>query len=103
VLTSEEIVTHYDALRADPDFDPTFSQLADLQDVTKFAVDAKTLRSEALLRTFHPSARRALVASSDIAFGLSRMYGSYAELAAQNLQVFRAKDEAEEWLGLRDG
>jgi hypothetical protein len=102
VLTSEEIVTHYRALRADPAFDPTFAQLGDLSDVSAFDVDTRALGSEALLETFHSSARRALVAPSDIAFGLARLYGSYAQAASQNLEVFRAKRDAELWLGMRE-
>jgi hypothetical protein len=101
VLTSEEIVKHYRALRADPAFDPTFSQLGDLTDVSAFDVDTRALSSEALLETFDHSARRALVAPSDVGFGLARLYGSYAQAASQNLEVFRAKCDAEHWLGLR--
>ena len=101
VLTSEDLVKHYRALGADPAFDPTFSQLGDLREVTAYDVDTRVLSSQALVATFAPSARRALVAPSDVGFGLSRMYGSYAQSASQNLQVFRAMREAEQWLGLR--
>ena len=101
VLTSEELVAHYRALSSDPAFDPTFSQLADLREVTAYDVDTHALASQTLVATFAPSARRALVASSDVGFGLSRMYGSYAQSAAHNLEVFRAIDEAERWLGIR--
>ena len=102
VLTSGELVAHYRALRADPDFDPEFSQLADLRDVTAFEVDARAISSEALLETFAHTARRALIAQSDVGFGLSRMYASYADSASQNVQVFRTQRDAEEWLGLRE-
>ena len=102
VLTSTEIVAHYRALRADPEFDREFSQLADLRDVTAFEVDYRAISSEALLETFAHTARRALIAESDVGFGLSRMYASYADSASQNVQVFRTQHDAEEWLGLRE-
>jgi hypothetical protein len=102
VLTSTEIVAHYRALRAHPEFDREFSQLADLRDVTAFEVDYRAISSEALLETFAHTARRALIAESDVGFGLSRMYASYADSASQNVQVFRTQHDAEEWLGLRE-
>lgn len=100
VLSTAEFLAHYEAVATDPDFDPTFAQLVDLRDVTAFNVDVITLRSKALQSMFRPGTRRAIVASSDVTFGLARMFGTYAESASQSIAVFRAIDEAERWLGL---
>jgi hypothetical protein len=101
VLTSDELVSHYRALRSDPAFEPTFSQLADLREVTAFDVDTRVLSAQALVTTFAPTARRALVAPTDVGYALSFVYGRYAQSAEKHLQVFRVMRDAEEWLGLR--
>jgi hypothetical protein len=99
-LSLADVVAHYHAIAADPAFDPMFDQLADLRDVDEFSISSTQIREDALDAIFAPSARRAFVASSDVAFGLARMYGLQAEGAQQNVQVFRALAEAERWLGL---
>jgi hypothetical protein len=101
VLTSDELVLHYRALRSDPAFDPTFSQLADLREVTAFDVDTRVLGSRTLVGTFAPTARRALVAPNDVGYALSYVYGRYTHSPDKNLQVFRVMRDAEQWLGLR--
>jgi hypothetical protein len=99
-LSGADVAAHYRAIAADPVFDPTFDQLADLREVADFTISSPQVREDALLAVFAPSARRAFVASSDLAFGLARMYGLHAESAQQNIQVFRELAEAERWLGL---
>lgn len=101
VLTSDELVSHYRALRSDPAFDPGFSQIADLREVTAFDVDTRVLSSRTLVTTFAPTARRALVAPTDVGYALSFVYGRYAQSAEKNVQVFRVMRDAEQWLGLR--
>jgi len=47
-----------------------------------------------------PDGKTAFVAASDFIFGLARMYTTYLELQgpSHEIQVFRALDEAHEWL-----
>src|SRR4051812_35474084 len=97
-LSEADLIAHYRAIREDPRFDPTFSQLGDLREVSEFLMSSTAIRREAGVHVFDRHARRALVASSDIAFGLSRMYATEAEGATQFVQVFRDMAEAEEWL-----
>ena len=101
-LTNQELTDHYRKIAVDPAFDPHFDQLADLGPVERFELDASTIRREALETVFDATARRAIVAPSDVGFGLARIYGSYAELAPQNVRVFREMSEARHWLGLPD-
>jgi hypothetical protein len=98
VLSEEELIAHYRAIAADLSFDPTFSQIADLREVTGFALSSSAVRREASMRVFDRTARRALVATSDIAFGLSRMYASEAYDVSPSTEVFRDMADAEEWL-----
>lgn len=100
VLSAAEFMAHQIAVGADPSFDPTFTHLVDLRDVTAFDLDTGTIRSKARSSIFRPGVRRAIVAPSDLAFGLARMFGTYAESASQTVAVFRAIEEAEHWLGL---
>jgi len=99
-LSTADFLAHYQSVATDPSFDPTFAQLVDLRDVTAFALDTGTIRAKAVNSLFQPGVRRAIVAPSDIAFGLARMFSTYAESASQTVAVFRAIDEAERWLGI---
>jgi hypothetical protein len=100
VFSTADLLAHYQGVAADPDFDPTFSQLVDLREVTTFSVDSDTLRSKARNPIFHPGVRRAFVGASDLAFGIARMFASYAASASQTIVAFRTIDEAERWLGV---
>jgi hypothetical protein len=100
VLTIHDVAEHYRLIRADPAFDPSFCQLADLRAVERIDLDPGALRSEALAPIFAPMSRRAFVGSSDVQFGMARMYGIYSEGAQQLINVFRDLDRAMDWLGL---
>ena len=100
VFSAQDVFDHFTALAADPAFDPSFYQLIDLRDVEQVDLETSFIRRHALERLFAGGALRALVVSSDIHYGLARMYGAYAEYASQNVRVFRDMHEAEQWLGL---
>jgi hypothetical protein len=99
-LTDDDVREHYDALRADPLFDPTYRQLVDMTGITKDLVGPGTKQQASQNQIFAPGVRRAWVASRDYIFGMARMYAVAAESKGQTLGVFRAMSEAEEWLGL---
>ncbi len=42
--------------------------------------------------------RTAVVATSDLSFGLSRMYRTLSDLTSETVTVFRDADEAMKWL-----
>jgi hypothetical protein len=46
--------------------------------------------------------RRALVAATDHAYGLSRIFAAYADTGLQEVKVFRDMPAAERWLDLED-
>jgi hypothetical protein len=99
-LTDDDVREHNRALRADPLFDPTYRQLVDMSGITEDLVDITTKRQESQNQIFKPGVRRAWVASKDYTFGMARMYAVAAENQGQTIAIFRARSEAEEWLGL---
>jgi hypothetical protein len=99
VVTLDESHRHNAALKADPDFEPTMAQLSDARGVERSAVTASGVRGLARTSAFGPEARRAILASSDEIFGISRAYQSQGYQAG-NMRVFRDLDAALEWLGI---
>jgi hypothetical protein len=100
--TDEDIHEHGRRLRADPLFDPTYRQLADMSDVTEILVSKGTIEEISRGQLFVPGTQRALVASQDAVYGLLRKYELHAESMGQTVAVFRDRNAAEAWLGLRD-
>jgi hypothetical protein len=97
-VTDDEMLQYYLDLAADPEFDPGFCQLGDLTGVSRPSMSTATVRRAASLAVFHPSARRALVATKDVVFGVARMFAIMSDQHGQNVRVFRSKDEAVAWL-----
>jgi len=100
VFTEQDLLGHFTMLAADPVFQPTFSQLADLRHVDRAEVSKPFIRRHALEHLFSSSARRALVVSSADHYELARIYAEFAQYASQNVHVFRDMHDAEEWLGI---
>ncbi len=99
-LSNEDLREHYRRLVADPDFRPEYSQIADLRDVTDFAVDSATIESVAQRPVFAPGTRRAFIAPKGIAFGLVRMFATHSLAIDQVLEIFSDERLAREWLGV---
>jgi hypothetical protein len=98
-ITPSDIFTHQEKLSADPDFDPSFSQLIDVSHITKIEVTTEDIRKLAQGTLFSPTSRRAILVSSDAAYGLARMFEMLRESAGETgIEVFRNLDEALEWI-----
>ena len=97
-----EILAHVRALIADPRFARNFHQLLDLRDVTNVQFTASTVRELARLNPFGAGARRAVVVTNDVVFGMARMYQILADESPDELQIFRKMDDALQWLGIAD-
>jgi len=86
-------------LRQDPDFDPAFQELLDLQGMAPPNLHYPDLHLMAHeIDPFPATSRRALVAPDALAFGLARMYQMIH--GDDNIRVFRSRPAALEWLGL---
>ena len=97
VLTDEDLKSNRAALFADPGFEPNLSQLYDFTNVTEVRITSEALLSLAMTSRFSPTSRRAVVVSSDEAFGMARMY-SILSGREELIQVFRDRASAMQWL-----
>ena len=100
VVTAAEVHEHNRKLRTDPDFNPGYRQLVDCTGLTEILVGTPTINAVSQDQYFTPGTRRAFIATSDVAFGLARMFALRAEGSGQTIEVFRERRVAEEWLGI---
>jgi len=83
---------------------PTLNHLWDLTEADMSAVKSDDLRQIALIaKQSSPGGRNgrtAIVSNSDLGYGLSRMYSSFAEMSGHSAEVrsFRSRKEAEQWI-----
>jgi len=99
VLTMADALAHQKQILSDPDFDPSFSQLADFTHVTRFDLGMDDIRMLAQKSIFSPASRRAFVVKGDLAYGLARMFEILREtMGEQGIGVFRNLDDALEWV-----
>jgi hypothetical protein len=100
LLTARELADVTTQILLDPRFDPTYRSLGDLREVTAISVDTIASAHTAATPLFVAGTRRAIVATADVAFGMARMFATFAERAGQDVRVFRELHLAEEWLEL---
>jgi hypothetical protein len=99
VFSYDDIVTHKDRLLSDPDFDPSYSQIADLTQVTRSKLTTNEVQVFAQFQAFSPGSRRALVAKDDGLFGLGRMYATLRDIRGESgIGVFRNVEDALDWI-----
>ena len=97
VLTDQDLTSNRANLFADPAFEPNLDQLYDFTDVTEVKITSEARLRMALTSRFAPTSRRAVVVSSDEAFGMARMY-SILSGHEELIQVFRDRASAMRWL-----
>ena len=99
-VTYSELISHQNALKNDPDFDPTFDQLVDGTRVTKLELTTDNVRATARQRLFAAGSRQAFATSSEFAFGMARMFELYRDSAGTGrlVKVFNGLEAAQEWL-----
>jgi hypothetical protein len=92
-------LAHQDQLLADPDFDPSYSQLLDYSHVTEVRIDTNDVRKLAERSVFWPCSRRAIYVTRDIEYGFARMFEMLRENAGEKgIRVFRDLDDALTWI-----
>jgi hypothetical protein len=99
VLSVADILGYFAASRADPDYDSSMHRLMDLRAVSQLP-SSEDIRSLAVFaRTKAPveTARMAILASSDLAFGVSMMFKAFVGYG-ERLIVVREESEAMSWL-----
>lgn len=101
VFTHAEFLDHMARLLADARFRPDFDQLVDCRAITLLDFSAEQLRDLAGRSIFSSRSRRAFVVSSDLQFGLSRMFATYRDIhGARETKIFREMGGALSWLNL---
>jgi len=98
-VTKEEVITLQDQMSNDPEFDPTFSQVADFAHLTNTDISMVDVQMFAKRDVFSIHSRRAIIVESDIAFGFAKIFELCRQLTgASGIRVFRNPDEALEWI-----
>lgn len=99
VFTLADGLSHQEKLLRDPDFASSFSQLLDCTHVTKIELEPEDVRTLAQKAIFSSNSRRAILVSSDLAFGLARMFVMFREsLGEKGVRVFHDLEEALYWV-----
>jgi hypothetical protein len=99
VFSRADAVAHMEKLLKDPDFDPSYSQIADFTQVTKIDLTARDIHELAQRSIFSSHSRRAFIAPSDVAYGLGRMFGMLRENQSEmGIRVFRTLEDALDWV-----
>ena len=100
VFTAADALNHQRHLRADPDFDETFDQLADFTSVTEVRLTGEEIRLLAERSVFSKTSRRAVVAKDALIFGLARMFASYRDAAGggEQIRIYPDRQAALNWL-----
>ena len=100
-LTFSESLTHQDTLLEDPAFNPKFSQLLDLSLVTRMEFKSTDLERLAANSVFENDSHRAVLVSSDLAYGLFRMFQMLRNNEGENgIRIFRELKPALDWVHL---
>ena len=108
VITDADLKAQGEAVTSDPRVMPGVRELVDLsgvegEDVTSDGL-AKNIQIDTMHREKLTGMKTAIVAATDLQYGLSRMYQALAEVQKSPavIEVFREEKAAREWLGLED-
>jgi|SRR5689334_16277827 len=89
-LTLADALAHQHSLGKDPDFDPSFSQVMDLTQITQYDVDANDIFKLAQTSAFSSASRRAIIVKDDLGYGMGRMFEILREMRAKSEFAFSA-------------
>lgn len=99
VLTMADLLTYFAESRAHPDYEQAMNRVMDLRAVTALPSSEDIRSLAAFARTKAPveTARMAIIAPSDLAFGVSMMFKAFVGYG-ERLIVVRDEAEAMDWL-----
>lgn len=101
VVADQETLSLRRALGNDTRFASDLCELADYREVTDFVLSSLTLRILGAINPYGARSRRALVAPTDLVYGMMRMWQlRRAPESADHVEVFREMKDALEWLGI---
>ena len=96
-----DLLQYFADTRVDPDYEPSMDRLMDLREVTQLpsSEDIRSLATFARTKAPVETARMAIIASSDLAFGVSMMFKAFVGYG-ERLIVVRDEAEATQWLSM---
>jgi hypothetical protein len=98
-VTREEVLALQDRMSNDPEFDSSFSQVADFAKLTNTDVGMSDVRMFAQRDAFSVVSRRAIIVNGDVAYGFAKIFELCRELSgASGIRVFRNSQEAFAWI-----
>jgi hypothetical protein len=96
-----DFLEHMEKLALDPRFKPEFDHVVDCRKFEQLDLTAGQVENMGGRSVFAATSRRAVVVSSDLQFGLGRMFAAFREANfGQVTMVFKDLREALVWLGL---
>ena len=103
VITSDHARAFFAAVMTHPDYEPGFDFLGDRREIGE-EPDSVYVRAVSLEVMFRKGilgpCRWAVVVSSDVGYGMARMWGMLTESTGVRIMPFRTMSEAASWLGL---
>jgi hypothetical protein len=99
-LTDADLLAVQARMRGDEGFRPDFRQIVDATSLSEVAVTPEGLCAVAACAAWGAGSRRAMVAPSDVARAMGRMYQKLREGGPDRVAVFTDLGEALAWLGL---
>lgn len=100
----DEFLRIYGQLFEDPDFSDRYHLLVDLRRASSEERSTTALRSLSSIvaqryRNVESAPKTAIIAPTDISYGLGRMYQTFVDTVPGEVVIFRAADAALAWLG----
>ncbi len=102
-ISAADILEARDQIVAHPDFRNDFDSILDVTQVETVIATSAELAELVRTTPLGRDSRVAMVASTELAFGLSRLSATHAEVSGREARVFRDMSEAMAWLGVPDG
>ena len=101
-ITAQEIASTFDKIGGSPEYPPNADRIWDLRKADLTSLDEKSLLKIIQLAKQYPEFANysmALIASTDLSYGVSRMYELLSEgELPRNIMVFREYSEGEKWI-----
>jgi hypothetical protein len=101
-----EVSEHFQELERDPECPDRLNVLLDLSEMTSIPASEQLRVVSDQIGRIRGKVRFeycAVVAVTDVLYGMSRMFQVFAEKWFREILVFSSRDEAEAWLGRRPG
>jgi hypothetical protein len=101
-LTIEMVQSAFKEIVSSSEYPPDISTIWDIRKLDLTSVDRQLMDKIIYFRqginSIRGAAKIALVADSELSFGLGRMYEGLSGSLAQEMSIFKSMEEAEKWL-----